>query len=189
MGLTPRQERFCLEYVVDMNGTQAAIRAGYSFDAAKEQACRLLTKANIKDYIATLKAQKEKELAVDASWVLRNLIDLFKKTSAAEEVTDKDGNGTGVWKFDGPTSTRILENIGKHVGFFPDSKLKLEGDVKHEHAGTVAHEHKLSEDLESLTDAFVSAACREKKSDLCEDGSTESVDTGLHQNGDDKETD
>jgi phage terminase small subunit len=49
--LSPIQAAFCREYLVDNNGAQAAIRAGYSSKAAKEQATRLLTKAHIQDEI------------------------------------------------------------------------------------------------------------------------------------------
>lgn len=54
--MTARQLRFCSEYVVDSNGTQAAIRAGYSRRSANPQAARLLAKANISERIATLEA-------------------------------------------------------------------------------------------------------------------------------------
>lgn len=54
--LTPKQARFCEEYVVDHNGAQAAIRSGYSPAAAKEQACRLLTKAHVQARVAELHA-------------------------------------------------------------------------------------------------------------------------------------
>jgi len=53
-GLTPKQQRFCEEYVKDMNGTQAVIRAGYSEKGAAVQSSGLLTKINIQDQIAEL---------------------------------------------------------------------------------------------------------------------------------------
>jgi phage terminase small subunit len=49
--LTPKQERFCYEYCVDFNATQAAIRAGYSGKTAKVIACENLTKPYIKERI------------------------------------------------------------------------------------------------------------------------------------------
>ena len=49
--LTPRQERFIQEYLIDFNGTEAAIRAGYSKNGAAVQASRLLTHAKIKDLL------------------------------------------------------------------------------------------------------------------------------------------
>lgn len=49
--LSDKQRRFCEEYLVDHNATQAAIRAGYSQKTARIQASKLLTKANIQDYL------------------------------------------------------------------------------------------------------------------------------------------
>lgn len=51
MGLNPKQKRFCDEYLVDMNATQAAIRSGYSKHTAKSQGQRLLTKVDVQDFI------------------------------------------------------------------------------------------------------------------------------------------
>src|SRR6476620_8976842 len=50
--MNPRQLRFVDEYMKDRNGTQAAIRAGYSLKSAKVTACRVLTNANVKAEIA-----------------------------------------------------------------------------------------------------------------------------------------
>lgn len=53
-GLSPKQQRFCEEYLKDMNGTQAVIRAGYSEKGAAVQASKLLRKVNIQTQIAKL---------------------------------------------------------------------------------------------------------------------------------------
>lgn len=55
MKLTSKQQRFCDEYLIDLNGTQAAIRAGYSENAAKEIAAQNLTKLNIQTYLSEAK--------------------------------------------------------------------------------------------------------------------------------------
>jgi phage terminase small subunit len=65
MEITDRQKKFCQEYMKDFNGTQAAIRAGYSKKTANEQAARLLTNVNLQKYLSTLKekaADKNEEL-------------------------------------------------------------------------------------------------------------------------------
>ena len=49
--MTEKQKKFCIEYLKDLNATQAAVRAGYSKDTAKEIGCENLTKPNIKKYI------------------------------------------------------------------------------------------------------------------------------------------
>ena len=54
--LTPRQERFCREFLVDLNGTKASVRAGYSEKTAYSQASRLLKNAKVAARIAELQA-------------------------------------------------------------------------------------------------------------------------------------
>jgi phage terminase small subunit len=68
-----RDERFAREYVIDLNGEQAAIRAGYAPKSAKVTASRLLTKANIKARIAELAKQHADKLNLKAEQVLREL--------------------------------------------------------------------------------------------------------------------
>lgn len=57
MILTPKQERFCVEYLVDYNATQAAIRAGYSAKTARSQGQRMLTNVDIKSKIDELREE------------------------------------------------------------------------------------------------------------------------------------
>lgn len=58
--LTAKQKRFIEEYLIDMNATQAAIRAGYSPDSAKEIGCENLTKPNIKAAIDKAMAERSR---------------------------------------------------------------------------------------------------------------------------------
>lgn len=73
MALTAKQQRFVAEYLIDLNQTQAAIRAGYSEKTAAEQASRLLTNVKVADAIqAAMKARSERT-QIDADWVLKRL--------------------------------------------------------------------------------------------------------------------
>lgn len=69
--MEPRQWRFVHEYCVDLNGTQAAIRAGYSENAAAEQASRLLSKANIQEAIRERQEDIATAAGITAEKVLR----------------------------------------------------------------------------------------------------------------------
>ncbi len=71
--LTDRQERFCREYVVDLNATQAAIRAGYSSKTANRIATKILSKAVIKKKIAQLQSEIAKRTEITADMVVREL--------------------------------------------------------------------------------------------------------------------
>ena len=76
MALTDKQEMFCREYLIDLNATQAAIRAGYSKNTARAAGCENLTKPNIQNRIADLKAQRYDKINIDASYVLRRLLEI-----------------------------------------------------------------------------------------------------------------
>lgn len=77
--LSDKQERFAREYIIDLNATQAAIRAGYSPRTANEQAARLLAKVSVSERIAELKAKaaKRNDLTVDS------VLDEIKKVGYA----------------------------------------------------------------------------------------------------------
>lgn len=66
-GLTPKQQRFVLEYLKDQNGKQAAIRAGYAPGSAEVQACRLLRNAQVRAAVDAGQARlaKKAEITVE----------------------------------------------------------------------------------------------------------------------------
>lgn len=81
--LTDRQLAFCEEYLIDLNATQAAIRAGYSDKNAKSQAARLLMNADVQQGIQELKAQRSKRTEITADFVLQQLVAI-----ASSHITD-----------------------------------------------------------------------------------------------------
>lgn len=116
--LTPKQERFCQEYVKDLNGTQAAIRAGYSDHTANEQAARLLANVSVKAKISALQSDLATEMNIDAKWVLERFKAISERCMQGEPILDNRGIPTGEWKFDAAGANKAVEMIGKHIGFF-----------------------------------------------------------------------
>lgn len=96
--LTPRQQRFVLEYLVDLNATQAAIRAGYSAKTAKQQGARLLTYADIAAEVQTRRERLSARTQVTAERVIQELARLafvdpraiFNPDGSMKPVTDWD---------------------------------------------------------------------------------------------------
>ena len=89
--LTPKQERFCREYIKDGNGTQAAIRAGYATSGADVQAIRLLGNARIQAYMDELKREQAERLEISADRIVQEIASI-----AFESITDViefDANG------------------------------------------------------------------------------------------------
>lgn len=132
--LTPKQQRFVEEYLVDLNATQAAIRAGYSARTANEQAARLLAKVSISQAIAAAMEERSKRVEIDADYVLKNLVEIIERsmqrapvlTMKGEQVVDDEGRS--VWRFDGKNAIRALELLGKHKGMWTD-KVEMSGEL------------------------------------------------------------
>ena len=103
--LTPKQERFCQEYLVDLNATQAAIRSGYSAKTANVKGSQLLAKVNIKQRVSELKDEVARNTDVDISRVVSMLLDSYEDAKAAGQ--------------HGP-AVRAVELLGKRLGAFVD---------------------------------------------------------------------
>jgi len=92
--LTPKQFRFAEEYLVDLNATKAAIRAGYSEDTAGSQGHDLLKKPEMQAAIETMRAERSRITNIDAAWVLTRLAqeafadvsDLYEESGALKPV-------------------------------------------------------------------------------------------------------
>lgn len=122
--LTAKQERFCQEYLIDLNGTQAAIRSGYSKNTAKEIASENLTKPNIKARISELQQNIALRLEISQDWVLKRFREISDRCMTAIPVMIKDEDGnlieSGEYEFDSNGANRSTEMIGKHLGFFKE---------------------------------------------------------------------
>ena len=123
MSLTPRQARFVAEYLVDLNATQAAIRAQYSAKTAAEQAARLLTNVNVKQAIEEGRAKLMQRVELTQEQVLRDLEAV--KADAMQAIFDKDGNRIMA---DRSAALKALELQGRHLAMFTD-KQKVDGNM------------------------------------------------------------
>lgn len=77
MELKGRRELFCREYLKDLNGTQAALRAGFAESDARTYASRLLAEPEIQERIAELAAGRNEKISIDAQDVLIELLRLL----------------------------------------------------------------------------------------------------------------
>lgn len=150
--MTKRQKCFVEEYLIDLNATQAAIRAGYSPKTAKDIGCENLAKPNIQRAIAEQMAERSKRTGVNQDRVVRELakIAFVKLTDIVDAngqikstVTDDDLACVESLKykrsdFDNGYSEerevkispklKALELLGKHLGMWND-KLNVSVDL------------------------------------------------------------
>lgn len=100
--LTAKQQRFCDEYLIDLNATQAAIRAGYSKKTANRIGTENLSKLVIREYIENRMAEKEAALIANQDEVLKYLTSVLRGQSVSTEIVIE---GTG----DGCSEARTIE--------------------------------------------------------------------------------
>ena len=141
--LTDKQKEFVRQYLVDLNATQAAVRAGYSVKTAYRQGADLLQKTSIREAIEKAQAKRARRVEVTQDYVLSNLVEVVERTMQRAPVTNRKGEqvtdeeGRAVWTFDAKGANRALELLGKHLGIFTD---KLRAEVSGPDGGPVASE-------------------------------------------------
>ena len=120
--LRAKQARFVDESRKDLNGTQAAIRTGYSPHAAAQQANRLLKNAKVKAVIQKRSQEiaLRNEISIDS--VMSRLNSVANRCMQAEAVLDREGNKTGAYTFDSSGANKALELLGKYLGAFKENE-------------------------------------------------------------------
>lgn len=151
--MTKKQKRFVQEYLIDLNATQAAIRAGYSPDTAGSIGNENLKKPEIKAAIDKAEAERSKRTGINQDRVLQEIaklaflnptdvVDMDEATVKGEANRDDTACIASVKVKNIPTSDgliterevktydklKALELLGKHLGMFTD-KMKLDGAV------------------------------------------------------------
>ncbi len=138
--LTVRQERFVEEYLIDLNATQAAVRAGYSAKTAHSCGPRLLANAGVAAAISAAKQERAEATKIDAEYVLRKLHLVVERclqevkpalhSKTRQPMKDKDGNA--LFTFNAAGANQALALLGKHTAV-----AAFEDRFKHDHEMSV----------------------------------------------------
>ena len=131
MALTAKQQAFIQEYLIDLNASASAVRAGYSPKTAMEQGYQLLHKTSVAEAIAEEQSKRAGKVGLSSKWVLKRLRDISDRCMTAEPVMMREGNEwveSGEYKFDSSGANKSTELIGKHLGMFTD-KLEVNGNM------------------------------------------------------------
>ncbi|MCA2854706.1 MAG: terminase small subunit [Chitinophagaceae bacterium] len=149
--LSKKQLRFAEEYMIDFNGAQAAIRAGYTANSAKIHAVRLLKNKAIHDLIEQKRKELSERIGVSVDKVVNELAKhafqdvrkyydqngVLKKISELDEcaaavvvgVETEIVNGVGTQKFKRTDPVKALELLGKHLGIFAADNVQKKDDL------------------------------------------------------------
>jgi len=126
--LTAKQAKFVAEYLIDLNATQAAIRAGYSVLTAGAIGHENLKKPEIQAAVNAAAKERSKRTEITQDYVLNGIREVIERCLQKVPVLDDDGNETGEWRFEPNPSLKGYELLGKHLKLF-----------------TEVHEHNLAE--------------------------------------------
>ena len=132
MKMTEKQKRFCDEYLINLNATQACIRAGYSEKYAGTNADKLLKNTKVKSYIDKRMKEKESNLIASQDEVLKYLTSVLRGESESEVIV-VEGKGDGftsartvLKKPDEKDRLKASEQLGKYYGL---NIQKIEGSL------------------------------------------------------------
>ena len=128
--LTPKQQCFVSEYLVDLNATQAAIRAGYSARTAEQQGPRLLGNVGVAASVQAAMEARSERTGITQDYVLNTIRETVERCSQAEPVLDRkgehvhvdtpDGMTVPAYTFDSNAVLRGCELLGRHLKLFTD---------------------------------------------------------------------
>lgn len=172
MQLNDKQKRFCKEYMLDFNGAQAAIRAGYSKKTAKEQATRLLTNAHLQKYLNECKAKLSQKIEITQERVLqeysriafvdirefynqdgslKNVTELSEEAAAALAAVEIDNDTKKIKRWD---KTKALDSICRMLGYnAPDKVANVTTDGKDVPAPQLLSDNQFSQLIQAINEA------------------------------------
>jgi phage terminase small subunit len=108
--LTAKQDRFVAEYLIDLNATQAAIRAGYSEKTARFIGAENLTKPIISAAVATAQGKRQQRTEIDADYVLTGIRNNVERCESEENYNPQ-------------AALKGLELLGRHLAMFTDKTI------------------------------------------------------------------
>lgn len=121
--LTGKEEKFCREYVIDLNGTQAAIRAGYSPNSARQIASRLLTKDYIRSRVHAIQIEECEKKSINEHSVLSGFQEVYERCMQLKpaKVWDTEKHEyveCGQYTFNPKGANTALTKMGEYLGMF-----------------------------------------------------------------------
>lgn len=164
--LTPLEERFVQEYLVDLNGSAACLRAGSTTRHPNKLASQMKARPPVRRAIDAAMSERARHTGITAEWVLNNLKVVAERCLQAVPVVKRgahqEEDGQGLWSFDASGAIRSLELIGRHRGMFKDQ-------VDHVVKGRMVHEHGLCSRSEAILEMLTGTVSEGVPGDTPED--------------------
>jgi phage terminase small subunit len=128
--LTAKQAEFVREYLLDNNGTQAAIRAKYSEKSAQQIGTENLSKPLVRAAVEAGRAEMQEHRDYSRDWVINQLVQDHHLALQGNPVVDRYGKPTGQVMRQLPSSIKALEVVSNLLGYSVDRKAVMVMNVK-----------------------------------------------------------
>ena len=122
MALNERQKKFCEQFLIHFNATQAAREAGYSNKTACSIGSENLTKPDIQAHLYSRRAEIRANTKITPEYITNGFNKVYGRCMEEEPVFDKDGEPTGEFKFNSSGANKALESLGRHIGYFNEDE-------------------------------------------------------------------
>ena len=158
--LTAKQLKFVQEYLVDLNATQAAIRAGYSKKTAEIIGYENLRKPGLSAILKEEMDKRAKKTEITAEYVLNTIRETIERCAQKEPVMEWDAEAkcmveTGEWQFKENGVLKGCELLGKHLGLYLD-RVDHSGKIGVQSLLSIEEKEKIAQDknaIQKLRDA------------------------------------
>ncbi len=161
--MTAKQKCFVAEYLIDLNATQAAIRAGYAKSGASVEGVRLLANTKVAAAVAAAVAKRSERTKITQDYVLASIMETMERCKQAEPVRHQNGNPVMVntpdgdvapaYKFDAGGVLRGAELLGRHLAMFTDN-------VRHQGKDGASIQQELTDKANAFTDNILAMVSR-----------------------------
>ena len=174
-----RYEHFAQLLAGGASASKAYVSAGYSERGAAQSAARLLRSAKVRSRVEELKQavteRAVEKAAVDRAWVLEHLRQNVDRSMQAVPVTDREGNETGEYTYQGSVANRALELVGKELGMFHErvEHSGADGAPIQVQAGPVDYQYATTEELEAVKSIMQAVLARQAAEGLKPEGGTQ----------------
>lgn len=140
---TDKEEMFCREYIIEFNGSQSAINAGYSERSARQLAYKMLTKDYIQDRIQELIECRKIQQSEDFQSVRDCAIEIRERCLGMTVKTDRKGETLdGELEFDATNAIKANDQLAKLDGLYIEKHQNIDGDLDYDRYNKLKKEMK-----------------------------------------------
>jgi hypothetical protein len=148
-----KYELWCQVWVCGFDEKDAGEQAGFHSAIEnpmyyKQLRARMMKKAHVQLRVKNIIKERVAHMGIDENWVIMNVVGVMNQSIGGTEITDREGNGKGVWQHDSRGALKALEMLGSNIGMFQKKEKTREVHLNLNFGGGTP-EQKISVDIDT----------------------------------------